>query len=179
MVLLTKLSSFLAPFNLYFSVSTLVVGSGAGFSPQALLIKLSIPLLTGFLLCAIPLWISRKSAMIHTKLGRSLNGFGKQDAVATSQASAFFGSLLMSWPMIVHWDVLAAVEIREYQVVFFCAYLIYFVSYALMARGGAKLALAFVGGEGGPQWISTARDSFVGAFMSGLAGALVVVLVGR
>jgi hypothetical protein len=178
MIVLTKLTSYLAPFNLYFSISTLVVGSGAGFSPRALLIKLAIPFLVGFALCAVPIWIGRQKLLLKTDFGKSLCNFATSSAMETATAAAFFGSLLMSWPMIVHWDILAAFEIRDYFGLFIAAYFIYFISYGIMARSGARLALTLLIGDSQPNWFASARDSLVGTLMSGVAGALVAVFVG-
>jgi hypothetical protein len=178
MILIVKASSFLAPFNLYFSISTLVVGGSELFSPWALLVKLAIPFLVGFLICFLPYKMADHPWVLNTKISTSLRDYASGYAVTTAQAAAFFGSLLLSWPMIVHWDILAAFEVRELRALFIVSYLVYFVAYGFMGGAGARTALALVKAGGAPQWIVSARDGAVGALAGGIATAVLTVFVG-
>lgn len=178
LVILVKASSFLAPFNLYFSISTLVVGGSELFSKWALLVKLVIHFIVGFIVCFFPFKISQLRSVMNTQFGRLLREYVLERSVSTAQAAAFFGSLLLSWPMIVHWDTLAAFEIRDYRALFLFSYLVYFIAYGAMGGAGAKVGLILAGSDAAPKWIGTARDGLVGALAGGVATAVLAIFVG-
>ncbi len=174
-ICLVKLSSFLAPFNLYFNFSTLFVGTGSSFPVRALVLKFLIPLISGFLLYYIPF---RFIPMLN-KLANAdgINKYLNHDVVVTCKAAGLFSSLLLAWPMIIHWDILAAYEVRKYQSVFLLIYFFYFIAYAQLAGAGAKLAARYSSKNNSsinsPKWIAISKDAFIGGF-AGTAGTSIL-----
>jgi hypothetical protein len=178
-VVLVKLTSFLAPFNLYFSFSTLFVGSGEFFPGRALAIKLVIPFVVGMIVFYVPHRIA-SAFNRESVIKRRAEAFCNDYAISSAQAAAFFGALLLAWPMIVHWDILAAFQIREYRLVFLVVYFLYFFAYGLLAGAGVRVAsslTAWRSGEKEVKWVSTFRDGLWGALAGGLATAVLGIII--
>lgn len=178
-IILTKLSSFLVPFNLYFSFSTLFVGSGELFSGKALAIKLAIPTIVGMVVYYVPYKVAI-SMGTRSDFGKRLDTFCTEHAVPSVQAAAFFGAVLLAWPMIVHWDVLAGYAVRQYRGTFIIIYFLYFFSFGLLAGAGARMVGTLIArrqGQRKPKWISTLRDGFIGALAGGIASTMINLVV--
>lgn len=180
-IILVKLSSFLAPFNLYFSFSTIFVGSGSFFPGKALAIKMLIPFMVGFLLYYIP--IKLVGPLQNFSVAKRIRSYLGREAIPSCRAAAFFSALLLAWPMIVHWDILAAFEVREYKRSFLFVYLLYFIAYAFFASAGVRVAALLTkkrhseSGAHASGWIETSRDSFIGAIAGGTGTAVLHFII--
>jgi hypothetical protein len=130
-VLLTRLSSVLDPFGLYFTFQSLFFGTEGTFAPWALLVKLLIPLISGAAIVAIAIAVA--IGMRHRTLPRN--------ADLSAQVGGFFAAILMSWPMIVHWDALAAREVADKYGAFVLIYCLYAIAFFYLSGIGAALAL--------------------------------------
>jgi hypothetical protein len=131
-VLLTKLSSLLSPFNLYFTFSELISSTKNGYSPIAFLIKATIPILVGALYFTLSRHLSEQST--------AMAGDARIDFELTAQVGAGFGALLLAWPALMLWEFVAAEAVLPLRVQFILVYALYVVSFAYLCSTGVALA---------------------------------------
>jgi hypothetical protein len=185
-ITLNKLSSYLSPLQLYFSFSSFIVDKGS-FQFGSLLIALSIPCIVGFLLFYLPYrWMP--IAKPNSEAYRSIYRYLTRQADLTARTVGFFSSLLLAWPFITYWDILARPDIRDLRIAFLFAYFLFFVAYAYFSGFGVSIALLSlrekmplstikvlgIGGRFG--WSETLRTSFMGTLASGIATYLAATL---
>jgi hypothetical protein len=177
-VVLTKVASYLTPYKLYFSFSSFLYSHRSIFRWEALMLKLLIPCIIGFLLFYLPFqWMrfTRGSTINYRAIYRYL----ALQASLTARAVGFFSSLLLAWPFIVYWDILMQPGLQHLQLQFLCVYFLYFISYAYFAGFGVHLARLFVREQlpqpatrdlvGRLAWVETVRTSFMGMLTSAIA----------
>jgi hypothetical protein len=129
-VLLTKLSSLLAPFNLYFTFTELVKSGEGGYGLLPFLVKMLIPFSVGAL-------------FFHHQKERDLALSSSPSAInleLTAAAGSAFGALLLSWPAIVLWEFVVSAPIYGYRVQFIVVYALYVVSFAYLSSAGVMAA---------------------------------------
>jgi len=184
-ILLTKIASFLTPYKLYFSFTSMLFDDRAAFKWEALVIKLLIPCVTGFCLFYLPyrwmIW-TRGSTVNYRRLFRYL----RNEARLTATAAAFFAALLSAWPFVVYWDILQRPDLIALRLPFLFVYLLYFCSYAYFAGFGVSLALVMLRGQlpdaltfdasKRVAWLDAIRLSFMGIVTSGIATYLAAML---
>lgn len=137
----TKLSSYLEPLNLYFRFSSLFAGTSVDFVPAALLIKLAIPFLSAFVLIAAATAFVRNGADRRPDEDSRYLYFLRHEATHSMQVGAFFAALLLAWPMIIHWNVLAAEAMHHRYASFLLIYFLYALAYLFLGGLGARVAL--------------------------------------
>ena len=177
-VVLTKVASYLTPYKLYFSFSSFLYSHSSIFRWEALILKLVIPCIVGFLLFYLPFqWMrwTRGSTISYRTIYRYL----ALQASLTARAVGFFSSLLLAWPFIVYWDVLMQPVLQHLQFQFLCVYFLYFISYSYFAGLGVNLARLTVREQlpqpatrdlmGRLAWLETVRTSFMGIVTSAIA----------
>lgn len=126
-VLLTKLSSLLAPFNLYFTFTDLVKSGEGGYGLLPFLVKLLIPFMVGV---AYFYRFRHRDVALAPPDDRGIN------IELTAAAGAALGAILLSWPAIVLWEFVVSPTIYSYRVQFFLVYFLYIVSFAYVACAG-------------------------------------------
>jgi hypothetical protein len=138
-LLLTKLASYLTPYKLYFSFTSMLFDDRASFKWEALMIKLAIPCIVGFCLFYLPhrwmVW-TRDGSRSYRRIFRYL----AREARLTAMATGFFAALLSAWPFIVYWDVLQRPDLIDRRLPFLFVYLLYFIGYAYFTGFGVSLA---------------------------------------
>lgn len=132
-VLTTKALSNLLPAELYFSFRALLFDAEARVAPFAVLIKIGTPLVTALLVVVAGFAVDK--AMNSRELMPTVS-----TVVLTMQTAGFAVAMLLSWPMIVHWDVLADSNVTDRRTAFFVVYGLYAATYFYAAGVGAKLA---------------------------------------
>jgi hypothetical protein len=177
-LLLTKLASYLTPYKLYFSFTSMLYDDRASFRWEALIIKLTIPCIVGFCLFYLPhRW------MVWTRDGsssfRRIFRYLAREARLTAMAVGFYAALLSAWPFIVYWDVLQRPDLIERRLPFLFVYLLYFIAYSYFTGFGVSLAQLVLRDHltrnmnaSLPQrvaWFEAIRTSFVGLVTSGIA----------
>ncbi len=116
-IILTKLSSMLAPQGWYFSFSAFLFSVPTAVGWQAVVIKFGIPVVMGLVL-----------------------GFWDDDNPGINAASAgFLGAFILAWPAITDWGLFAPFELQDRQGAFLMVYLLYFVAFGYLALFGAGL----------------------------------------
>lgn len=137
-VIATKVLSNVLPAELYFSFRALLFDASSRIAPFAVVIKIFTPVLTAFLLVFAGFAIDRlfrsKQVMPPSKT-----------IVLTMQTAGFAVAILLSWPMIVHWDVLADGAVNDRKTAFFVVYGLYAATYFYASGIGAKLAYRMSG----------------------------------
>lgn len=177
-VLLTKISSFLTPYKIYFSFSSFFIEDASDNRWIALTIKLVIPIIVGFILFAVPFfWLLRAST---TRLHLFLYyRYLARQATVTAVAACVAAALLQAWPFIQYWDVLMRPDYGDVQLPFMVAYALYLVSYGYFAQLGIYLAkiayrshlprLETEEAIAGVGWLELIRTTVVGAIPTALA----------
>lgn len=184
-ILLTKLASYLTPYKLYFSFTSMLFDDRAAFKWEALAIKLLIPCATGFLLYYLPYrWMvwTRGSNVNYRRLFRYL----MKEARLTAIVAGFFAALLSAWPFIVYWDILQRPDLISLRLPFLFVYLLYFASNAYFAGFGVSLAQVLLRDQLPSSltteaskrvaWLETIRMSVLGIVTSGIATYLAATL---
>jgi hypothetical protein len=182
---LTKIASYLTPYKLYFSFSSFLYSDRSIFHGEALILKLTIPVLTGFLLFYLPFqWmvLTQGSRVNYHVLYRYLS----RESELTARTVGFFASVLLAWPFIVYWDVLMQPDMQGLRFAFMFVYFLYFVSFSYFAGLGvslARLALrerlpraASLGVVGKLAWVDAVRTSLMGILTSAIATYLAATL---
>lgn len=177
-VLLTKVASFLTPYQLYFSFSSFLYSHRGVFRWEALALKLLVPCVTGFLLFYIPFqWMKmvKGSAISYKTLYRYL----ARQCDLTARSVGFFSSLLLAWPFIVYWDILMQPDLQHLKFPFLIVYLLYFISFGYFSGLGVSLARLTVRQHlprqgthdlgGRLAWLEAVRTSFLGILTSAIA----------
>lgn len=177
-VLLTKVASYLTPYNLYFSFSSFLFSTRSLFRWEAFAIKLLLPCVVGFLAFYVPfqwMMITGGSRAGYWSIYRYL----AQQSETTARAAGFFSALLLAWPFIIYWDILMDPTLQHLQFPFMCVYLLYFASYAYFAGLGVEIArlmlrdrlpvTATADAKGRLAWVEAVRTSFMGIVTSAIA----------
>jgi hypothetical protein len=186
-LMLTKLASYLTPYKLYFSFTSMLYDDRAAFKWEALIIKLAIPCIVGFCLFYLPhrwmVW-TRDGSRSYRRIFRYL----AREARLTAMATGFFTALLSAWPFIVYWDVLQRPDLIDRRLPFLFVYLLYFIAYAYFTGFGVSLAqlvlrqsLTRSMNADIPQrvaWFDAIRTSFFGLVTSAIATYLASGLSG-
>lgn len=132
-VVVTKVLSNILPAELYFSFRALLFDASSRVAPFAVLIKVFTPALTALLIVlscfSVDTLFRSKQVMPSLKT-----------MVLTMQTAGFAVAILLSWPMIVHWEVLADGAVYDRKTAFFVVYGLYAVTYFYASGIGAKLA---------------------------------------
>lgn len=122
-VLLTKLTHFL-PAEYYFSFAGFLYvqdvadpAVGGQLHWMSLVIKLATPLLVGLILGA--LWTD--------------------DGIASAGPAGFAGALLLCWPGLVEWELVASPDVVARRNQFLLLYALYIGSFAYLCAAGARL----------------------------------------
>ena len=131
-VLLTRLSSLLSPFNLYFTFSDLISAPRGTYNPFPFIIKLAIPLLVGVLYYS--LFKHRDSLVSSPQEPSGLN------LELTALAGGGFGALLLAWPAIVLWEFVITGAVLTLRAEFVLIYALYVVAFAFLTSAGVSLA---------------------------------------
>ena len=138
-LLLTKLASYLTPYKLYFSFTSMLYDDRAAFKWEALIIKLTIPCIVGFCLFYLPhrwmVW-TRDGSRSYRRIFRYL----AREVRLTAMSAGFYAALLTTWPFIVYWDVLQRPDLIERRLPFLFVYLLYFIAYSYFTGFGVSLA---------------------------------------
>ena len=186
-LLLTKLASYLTPYKLYFSFTSMLYDDRAAFKWEALIIKLAIPCIVGFALFYLPhrwmVW-TRDGSRSYRRIFRYL----AREARLTAMTVGFFAALLSTWPFIVYWDVLQRPDLIDRRLPFLFVYLLYFIAYAYFTGFGVSLAQLVLRehltrnmNASIPQrvaWFEAIRTSFFGLVTSAIATYLASGLSG-
>jgi hypothetical protein len=186
-LMLTKLASYLTPYKLYFSFTSMLYDDRAAFKWEALIIKLAIPCIVGFCLFYLPhrwmVW-TRDGSRSYRRIFRYL----AREARLTAMTVGFFAALLSAWPFIVYWDVLQRPDLIDRRLPFLFVYLLYFIAYAYFTGFGVSLAqlvlrqsLTRSMNADIPQrvaWFDAIRTSFFGLVTSAVATYLASGLSG-
>jgi hypothetical protein len=186
-LLLTKLASYLTPYKLYFSFTSMLFDDRASFKWEALIIKLAIPCVVGFCLFYLPhrwmVW-TRDGSRSYRRIFRYL----AREARLTAMAVGFYAALLSAWPFIAYWDVLQRPDLIDRRLPFLFVYLLYFIGYSYFAGFGVSLAqlvlrdhLTRSMNASIPQrvaWFEAVRTSLFGLITSGIATYLASGLSG-
>lgn len=139
--LLSRAASYLTPFKLYFSFQSFLFSTDDQLKWTSLGIKLAIPALVGFCLFYLPFrWLSLSTTK-HPFLALYL----QYQADLTARCSAFFAALLMAWPFIIYWDLMAPPNLYDHRIAFYFIYLLYFISYSYFASLGVLIAKSVAG----------------------------------
>lgn len=133
----TKVLAEILPTELYFSFRALLFDADARLAPFAVLIKVGTPVLTAFVVVMVSLGLDRllKSRRLIPR---------PAVVVLTVQVAGLAAAVLLSWPMIVHWDILAGASVQDRREAFFIVYGLYAVTYFYASGIGAKLVYQFV-----------------------------------
>lgn len=133
----TKILAEILPTDLYFSFRALLFDADALLAPFAVLIKIGTPVLTAFLVVMVSLGLGRllKSRRLVPR---------PAVVVLTIQVAGLAAAVLLSWPMIVHWEILAGAAVQDRREAFFIVYGLYAVTYFYASGIGAKLAYQLV-----------------------------------
>lgn len=137
-IAMTKLSSLLAPLDLYFTFASFLFGVG-NVRPEALAIKLLIPLSAGFVAFYLPARFGPVLAPTQKAL-RRLWLYLSFEAARSAFAGAFFAAIVMAWPLMSYWDLLAVAEVRDYRIAFLFIYGLYGLAFGYFASSGVALA---------------------------------------
>jgi len=136
-IVITKLSSYLQFWKLYFSFSSFVYSAGEDVRWESVLIKLLIPFLAGFTIYYLPARFSLTQQ--GNRFSSRINSYLANESELTAASSGFLSALLLAWPFISFWDMFALRELREKKEIFYVIYILYFFSYAYVSMLGAKL----------------------------------------
>jgi len=131
-VLLTKISSLLAPFNLYFTFTDLVRSGEGGYGLLPFLVKLLIPFTVGVVF--FNRFKHRDATLLSTSDHQKIN------VELTAASGAAFGAILLSWPAIVLWEFIVSPAIFSYRVQFVFVYILYIISFGYVACAGVMAA---------------------------------------
>jgi hypothetical protein len=133
-VLLTKITSLLAPFNLYFTFSQLVTSGEGGYGVLPFLVKMAIPFAVG--VCYFLRYRQRdgranaSKSTAHSTINLEL----------TAATGAALGAALLSWPAIVLWEFVVSEPVLNFRVQFILVYILYIISFAYIACTGVMVA---------------------------------------
>ena len=184
-VVMTKLSSYLAPHKLYFTFSSFLYSSGSFMKWESLAIKLLIPFIVGFLIFYVP-FLLLQSMPVNSVRTRSIYDYLRNQSVLTARASAFFAALLLAWPLIVHWDILISPALRSLRTQYLLVYFIYFVAYSYFAGSGVYFAHYILRNrlpsvfncstDGGVSWILSLQSAVIGVITSAIATNLISLI---
>ena len=133
----TKVLAEILPTELYFSFRALLFDADARLAPFAVLIKVGTPVLTAFLVVIISLGLDR---LLKSRWQMPQPAI----VVLTMQVAGLAAAVLLSWPMIVHWDILAGASVQDRREAFFIVYGLYAVTYFYASGIGAKLVYQVV-----------------------------------
>jgi len=178
-VLFSHIASYLTPYKLYFSFVGLLFDASQGPTRWvALFVKLAIPVVTGFILFILPFYWSRVTA-VGAQPGNPVSRYLTTQADLSVRMAAFFAGLLMAWPFISYWEIMARPDILPNKIPFLIVYLLYCISYSYFGGVGVALAKWRIGDKlseaerqsiKGPLAITESiRTSILGAFTSALA----------
>jgi hypothetical protein len=131
-VLLTKVSSLLAPFNLYFTFADLLKSGEGGYGLLPFFVKMLIPFMVG---ATYFHFAKARDASLEPTARRPLINLE-----LTAGAGAALGALLLSWPAIVLWELVVSPTIYLYRLQFFIVYVLYIVSFWWIACAGVLAA---------------------------------------
>lgn len=182
-IILTKLSSHLTPYRLYFTFTSFLFEDESTLKWYSLLIKLMIPCAVGFLLIYIPIQYLRTSEN-NDKTKTSINYISNQ-STQTARAVGFYSALLLAWPYITHWDMLMHPVYHHLKTPYMMVYFIYMISYAYFAELGVNLGSIAASKamnnievklDKKYMWIETIRTSFMGVVTSGIASYFATTL---
>jgi hypothetical protein len=137
-VLLTKLSSYLTPFKMYFSFSSFLFDDMSSSSWLSLTIKLLIPLVVGYILFAVPFYWMLKGTTSRRSLRAYYRYIGRQSDY-TAVTAGVGAAVLQTWPVIEYWDVLVQPEYYRFHLSFIFIYFLYFLSYGYFSLLGVYL----------------------------------------
>ncbi len=126
---LSHIISVALPIDIYFSFKSFLFDTDNRYRYLSLVIKLAVPLFSGFITTMLlGLW-SRSEQRSNGKLEFYL--FVRDNMRVTFFATGAFAALLQAWPTILFWDILADPHIVEFQTVFYFVYILYFISYVI------------------------------------------------
>jgi hypothetical protein len=173
-----KASSYLEPFNLYYTFTTLFIDSKTDAYSWALLIKLAIPFIVGFLVLSAAFTIAKRIS--PSSVGKKMESSCEYNGAVSAYYSGFFGAFVLAWPMILYWDILASPEIWPHRKLLVFIYILYFFSYGFLCSAGSKLAIAIAVKKERKErkerksllYFDSIRDSFIGAAGAGVATLL-------
>lgn len=133
----TKVLAEILPTELYFSFRALLFDADARLAPFAVLIKVGTPVLAAFVVVMVSLGLGRllKSRRLVPR---------PAVVVLTIQLAGLAAAVLLSWPMIVHWEILAGAAVQDRREAFFVVYGLYAVTYFYASGIGAKLVYQLV-----------------------------------
>jgi hypothetical protein len=134
-VFLTKLSSLLSPFNLYFTFSELISSSPTSwYNPLSFIIKAVIPLLVGAIYFTVHRYLV---GFLHTEKPIELRDVNLE---LTAQAGTGFGALLLAWPALMLWEFVVSESVLPLRIQFVLVYVLYVVSFSYLGSVGVVLA---------------------------------------
>lgn len=132
-VFLTKFSSLLAPFNLYFTFADLVKSGGeGGYGVLPFFVKMFIPFLVGALYFFYAK--GRDAILAESTGGYTIN------VELTAGVGAALAALLLSSPAIVLWEFVVSPTIYLYRVQFLIVYGLYIGSFFWIGCAGTLTA---------------------------------------
>ncbi|MBL8153048.1 MAG: hypothetical protein JNM70_02590 [Anaerolineae bacterium] len=125
-IVLTRLSSVVAPQNWYFTFGALLYEVPEPTSWQAVVIKFGIPVVVGLIL-----------------------GFVETENPSITAASAgFLGAFILTWPALTSWELYAPAPLLDRRGAFYLVYLFYFTAFAYLEMVGARLTLVYLQATG-------------------------------
>ena len=134
-VAFTRLSSYLESLDLYFQFSDLFFGATSNLNIFAILIKLAIPMVAAAVLTFAIVRMSSIGWLFN------FDGEARFELLTSIQVGGFFAAFLMSWPLIIHWNILASEILLPYYEVFLIIYFLYAFAYYLLSGVGARLMI--------------------------------------
>lgn len=167
-VTITKILAEILPTELYFSFRALLFDADARLAPFAVLIKVCTPVTASFFIIMLSLTVERLGN--YSRLMPD-----SRVTILTMQVAGFSAAVLLAWPMIVHWDILADWSVLDRRTAFFIVYGLYALAYFYVSGVGAKLAYRVwklrVSGvaELGQKWTN---DALFAAFVTVLATSI-------
>jgi hypothetical protein len=135
-VLVTKVSSLLSPFSLYFSFSELVTTAGeGGYGLLPFFVKMFIPFGVGAIY-----FVAFKKRDATAAAAKDIGRKRLINLELTAATGAAFAALLLSWPAIMKWEFVVSETIFKYRVQFVAVYFLYFASFLIVAAAGVMAA---------------------------------------
>jgi hypothetical protein len=143
-IVLTRITSYLTPYKLYFSFASFLFSDDNEARWTALTFKLAIPVIVGLLLFYLPYHWLRITDLKRNNAHPVVRYLHSQ-AELTARFSCFFAALLLAWPFIAYWDLIAPPYLSEHRFGFFLIYFLYLVSYSYFGGVGISIGKWLVG----------------------------------
>jgi len=129
-ILITKATSFLEPYDSYFTFTGFLYESPEQISWRAIVIKFGIPIIVGLLVGFI----------------------AKDNPKGNAGVVGFLSSFILAWPVLVEWELLAPSSVQERRNAFLVIYSLYFGSYTYLCICGSRVTTIYL------EWLSANKN---------------------